>query len=242
LTYNKTSHLVVVPTYNEVKNIEKFLKELLQFDISILVVDDNSPDGTADVVSKMSENYENIYLKNRSGKLGLGSAYRDGFKWGLEKNFNYLIEMDADFSHRFADLESILNSSITSDVVIGSRYIRGGGSSGWDFKRKLLSKYANLISMLLLRSKVRDMTSGFRCYSSKTLELIEYYNTSTNGYSFQIEMTLRSVVKKLNIIEIPILFTERELGNSKMSQNIVLEALSFLLKNGIRRWLNLKIM
>jgi len=242
LNYNKTSHLVIVPTYNEVKNIEKFLKELLQFDISILVVDDNSPDGTADVVSKMSENYENIYLKNRSGKLGLGSAYRDGFKWGLEKNFNYLIEMDADFSHRFADLESILNSSITSDVVIGSRYIRGGGSSGWDFKRKLLSKYANLISMLMLRSNVRDMTSGFRCYSSKTLELIEYYNTSTNGYSFQIEMTLRSVVKKLNILEIPILFTERELGNSKMSQNIVLEALSFLLKNGIRRWLNLKIM
>ena len=242
MNYNKTSHLVIVPTYNEVKNIEKFLKELLQFDISILVVDDNSPDGTADVVSKMSENYENIYLKNRSGKLGLGSAYRAGFKWGLEKNFNYFIEMDADFSHRFADLESILNSSITSDVVIGSRYIRGGGSSGWDFKRKLLSKYANLISMLLLRSRVRDMTSGFRCYSSKALELIEYYNTSTNGYSFQIEMTLRSVVKKLNILEIPILFTERELGNSKMSQNIVLEALSFLLKNGIRRWLNLKIM
>lgn len=242
MTYNKTSHLVIVPTYNEVKNIEKFLKELLQFDVSVLVVDDNSPDGTSDVVSKMSEIYENIYLKNRSGKLGLGSAYRDGFKWGLEKNFNYLIEMDADFSHRFADLESILNSSITSDVVIGSRYIRGGGSSGWDFKRKLLSKYANLISMLLLRSHVRDMTSGFRCYNSKTLELIEYYNTSTNGYSFQIEMTLRSVVKKLNILEIPILFTERELGNSKMSQNIVLEALSFLLKNGIRRWLNLKIM
>jgi len=242
LNYNKTSHLVIVPTYNEVKNIEKFLKELLQFDISILVVDDNSPDGTADVVSKMLENYENIYLKNRSGKLGLGSAYRAGFKWGLEKNFNYLIEMDADFSHRFADLESILNSSNSSDVVIGSRYIRGGGSSGWDFKRKLLSKYANLISMLLLRSRVRDMTSGFRCYSSKALELIEYYNTSTNGYSFQIEMTLRCVVKKLNISEIPILFTERELGNSKMSQNIVLEAVSFLLKNGIRRWLNLKIM
>ncbi len=242
MNYNKTSHLVIVPTYNEVKNIEKFLKELLQFNVSVLVVDDNSPDGTADVISKMSENYENIYLKNRSGKLGLGSAYRDGFKWGLEKNFNYLIEMDADFSHRFADLESILNSSITSDVVIGSRYIRGGGSSGWDFKRKLLSKYANLISMLMLRSQLRDMTSGFRCYSSEALELIEYYNTSTNGYSFQIEMTLRSVVKKLNILEIPILFTERELGNSKMSQNIVLEALSFLLKNGIRRWLNLKIM
>ena len=242
MTYNKTSHLVIVPTYNEVKNIEKFLKELLQFNVSVLVVDDNSPDGTSDVVSKMSENYENLYLKNRSGKLGLGSAYRDGFKWGLEKNFNYLIEMDADFSHRFADLESILNSSNSSDVVIGSRYIRGGGSSGWDFKRKLLSKYANLISMLLLRSRVRDMTSGFRCYSSQALELIEYYNTSTNGYSFQIEMTLRSVVKKLNISEIPILFTERELGNSKMSQNIVLEAVSFLLKNGIRRWLNLKIM
>lgn len=242
MTYNKSSHLVIVPTYNEVNNIEKFLEKLLKFDISVLVVDDNSPDGTAKLVSKMSEKHKNIYLKNRPGKLGLGSAYRDGFTWGLEHNFNYLIEMDADFSHRFDDLGKILSSSITSDVVIGSRYIKGGGSSGWDLKRKLLSKYANLTSMILLRSRVRDMTSGFRCYSSKSLELIEYYNTATNGYSFQIEMTLRSVIKKLKILEVPILFIERELGNSKMSQNIVLEALSFLMKNGIRRWLNLKIM
>ena len=241
MTYNKTSHLVIVPTYNEVKNIEKFLKELLQFNVSVLVVDDNSPDGTADVVSKMSENYENIYLKNRSGKLGLGSAYRAGFKWGLEKNFNYLIEMDADFSHRFTDLESILNSSNSSDVVIGSRYISGGGSTGWDTRRKLLSATANKISQILLRSSIKDMTSGFRCYSKDSLEKINYSDTNSDGYSFQIEMTLRSIVNNLSIKEIPIIFNERRLGKSKMSKSIIFEALLFLLRNGIKRWLNLKI-
>jgi len=232
--------LLVIPTYNEIENIEIFLNETSKLNISVLVVDDNSPDGTGNLVENLSKNSNKINLLQRGEKLGLGSAYRDGFKWGIENNFLYFVEMDADFSHRFEDLESILNVSTDNDVVIGSRYISGGGSLGWDTKRKILSKSANLISRILLKSKIHDMTSGFRCYSSASLKKIKYYNTQSDGYSFQIEMTMRSEVLKLKIREIPIIFSERRLGNSKMSKKIVYEALFFLVKNGIKKWLNIK--
>tara|TARA_B100001564_G_scaffold349976_1_gene353791 strand:+ start:219 stop:923 length:705 start_codon:yes stop_codon:yes gene_type:complete len=232
--------LLVIPTYNEIENIEIFLNETSKLNISVLVVDDNSPDGTGNLVENLSKNSNKINLLQRGEKLGLGSAYRDGFKWGIENNFLYFVEMDADFSHRFEDLESILNVSTDNDVVIGSRYISGGGSLGWDTKRKILSKSANLISRILLKSKIHDMTSGFRCYSSASLKKIKYYNTQSDGYSFQIEMTMRSEVLKLKIREIPIIFSERRLGNSKMSKKIISEALFFLVKNGIKKWLNIK--
>ena len=232
--------MLVIPTYNEIENIEIFLNETSKLNISVLVVDDNSPDGTGNLVENLSKNSNKINLLQRGEKLGLGSAYRDGFKWGIENNFLYFVEMDADFSHRFEDLESILNVSTDNDVVIGSRYISGGGSLGWDTKRKILSKSANLISRILLKSKIHDMTSGFRCYSSASLKKIKYYNTQSDGYSFQIEMTMRSEVLKLKIREIPIIFSERRLGNSKMSKKIVYEALFFLVKNGIKKWLNIK--
>jgi len=232
--------LLVIPTYNEIENIEIFLNETSKLNISVLVVDDNSPDGTGNLVENLSKNSNKINLLQRGEKLGLGSAYRDGFKWGIENNFLYFVEMDADFSHRFEDLESILNVSTDNDVVIGSRYISGGGSLGWDTKRRILSKSANLISRILLKSKIHDMTSGFRCYSSASLKKIKYYNTQSDGYSFQIEMTMRSEVLKLKIREIPIIFSERRLGNSKMSKKIISEALFFLVKNGIKKWLNIK--
>ncbi len=232
--------MLVIPTYNEIENIEIFLNETSKLNISVLVVDDNSPDGTGNLVENLSKNSNKINLLQRGEKLGLGSAYRDGFKWGIENNFLYFVEMDADFSHRFEDLESILNVSTDNDVVIGSRYISGGGSLGWDTKRKILSKSANLISRILLKSKIHDMTSGFRCYSSASLKKIKYYNTQSDGYSFQIEMTMRSEVLKLKIREIPIIFSERRLGNSKMSKKIISEALFFLVKNGIKKWLNIK--
>ena len=149
--------------------------------------------------------------------------------------------MDADFSHSFSDLNNILQNSKNFDVVIGSRYIPGGGSNGWDFKRKLLSSYANKLSKVLLRSKINDMTSGFRSYSREALNEINYFSTKSDGYSFQIEMTIRSIEKKLSIKEVPIIFTERSLGNSKMSKKIVYEAFLFLLNNGVKRWLNIKI-
>tara|TARA_B100001996_G_scaffold287963_1_gene228207 strand:+ start:61 stop:759 length:699 start_codon:yes stop_codon:yes gene_type:complete len=231
----------VIPTYNEIENIETFLNEISKLNISVLVVDDNSPDKTGDLVSNLSKTSNKINLLRRSEKLGLGSAYRDGFKWGIENNFLHIIEMDADFSHRFEDLESMLSVSTDNDVVIGSRYISGGGSLGWDRKRKILSKSANFISRLILKTKTKDMTSGFRCYSASSLSKIKYQNTKSDGYSFQIEMTMRSEVLKLKIREVPIIFNERRLGKSKMSKKIIYEALFFLLKNGIKRWLNIKI-
>ena len=241
MNISSNSHLVVIPTYNEIDNIEEFIKKITEIDVSILVVDDNSPDGTGDFVQQISENIEQVNLLKRSGKLGLGSAYRDGFKWGINNGYKYFIEMDADFSHRFEDLEIILKNSKDFDVVIGSRYIPGGGSIGWDLKRKLLSSYANKLSKVLLRSKINDMTSGFRSYSNKSLLEIDYFSTKSDGYSFQIEMTIRCLEKKLNIKEVPIIFNERSLGNSKMSKKIVYEAFLFLLLNGLKRWLNIKI-
>ncbi len=241
MSFNSESHLIIVPTYNEIDNIDKFTEEVLKLNISLLVVDDNSPDGTSRYIEDIMETQPNVYLLKRSSKLGLGSAYRDGFEWGLNNGFTHFIQMDADFSHSFKDLMRILDNSYSSDVVIGSRYISGGGSKGWDTKRKTLSISANNLSKILLRSKINDMTSGFRCYTKKALEEIEYFKTNSDGYSFQIEMTIRSIAEGLTIKEVPIIFYERRLGNSKMSKSIVLEALLFLLKNGLKRWLNIKI-
>ena len=241
MTFNSKSHLIIVPTYNEIENISIFINELLKLDISLLIVDDSSPDGTGNYVKKIMKSSPNIHLIERESKLGLGSAYREGFQWGLINGYNYFIEMDADFSHSFNDLKKLLRYSKNSDVVIGSRYISGGGSTGWDIRRKLLSKTANKVSQILLKSSITDMTSGFRCYSKDSLVKINYSDTNSDGYSFQIEMTLRSISNNLTIKEVPIIFNERRLGKSKMSKSIVFEALLFLLSNGIKRWLNLKI-
>lgn len=241
MTFNSKSHLIIVPTYNEIENISVFINELIKLDISLLIVDDSSPDGTGASVENIMKSTPNVYLIKRKSKLGLGSAYREGFHWGLLNGYNYFIEMDADFSHSFDDLKKLLNCSKNSDVVIGSRYISGGGSTGWDTRRKLLSTTANKISQILLRSSIKDMTSGFRCYSKDSLEKINYSDTNSDGYSFQIEMTLRSIANNLSIKEVPIIFNERRLGKSKMSKSIIFEALVFLLRNGIKRWLNLKI-
>ena len=241
MTTNPDSHLVIIPTYNEVDNITDFVNEISKFNVSVLFVDDNSPDGTGELINKISESNPQIKLLNRPSKQGLGSAYRDGFGWGIDRGYKFFIEMDADFSHSFDDLKKILLISSDFDLIIGSRYVSGGGSLGWDFKRKLLSSLANSASRIFLRSKVKDMTSGFRCYSKKSLNEIKYQQTQSDGYAFQIEMTLRCVEKKLSIKEIPIIFNERRIGNSKMSKKIIVEALIFLINNGIKRWLNLKI-
>ncbi len=241
MSSSKITHLVIIPTYNEKENIYNFINEICKYDVSVLIVDDNSPDGTGEIVKKLSFVSDQVNLLSRNSKQGLGSAYRDGFKWGIEKCYKYFIEMDADYSHRFEDLDQLLAESHFQDVVIGSRYINGGGSEGWDMKRKLLSRAANKISRFVLRSNINDMTSGFRCYSEHALSLINFQNTNSDGYSFQIEMTLRSIEKKLSIKEVPIIFNERRLGKSKMSKRIVLEALLFLANNGVKRWLNIKI-
>ena len=241
MSLNFDSHLVIIPTYNEIDNIPEFVSEISKFNVSVLFVDDNSPDGSGELISKITKSNIQVNLLKRPSKQGLGSAYRDGFSWGLENGYKYFIEMDADFSHSFDDLKKIIEASSNFDLIIGSRYVEGGGSQGWDFKRKLLSSTANTISRIFLRSQVRDMTSGFRCYSKKSLNEIKYQETDSDGYSFQIEMTLRCVEIDLSIKEVPITFNERRVGKSKMSNKIIVEALIFLINNGIKRWLNLKI-
>ncbi len=241
MSYNSDTHLVVIPTYNEIDNIAEFITKILEFNVSLLIVDDNSPDGTGEFVETILDQNNKIHLLKRNSKLGLGSAYRDGFKWGLTRDYEYFIEMDADFSHSFEDLEKILNKSLSFELVIGSRYVNGGGSVGWDLKRRLLSKYANKFSSIFLKSNLNDMTSGFRCYSRNALEKVDYANTKSDGYAFQIEMSLRCAEKNLLIDEVPIIFNERRLGKSKMSKKIVREAFVFLIKNGVKRWLKIKI-
>ena len=241
MSYTPDSHLVIIPTYNEIDNIEEFINQISKLDVSVLIVDDNSPDGTGKVVEDISKLNNKINLIKRHKKLGLGSAYRDGFKWGLEKGYNYFLEMDADFSHSFKDLVKILEVSPSADMVIGSRYIEEGGSIGWDTRRKMLSSFANNFSKFLLKTNINDMTSGFRCYSNKALSEISYETTKSDGYAFQVEMSVRAVEKQLSIKEVPIIFNERRLGNSKMSKKIVYEAFLYLVKNGLKRWLKIKI-
>ncbi len=222
-------------------NQAKFIIQISNFDVSVLIVDDNSPDGTGKVVDDITKINKKINLMKRNQKLGLGSAYRDGFKWGLDKGYRYLLEMDADFSHRFEDLVKILEASSSADMIIGSRYIEEGGSIGWDTRRKMLSSFANKLSKFLLKTKINDMTSGFRCYSNKALSEINFATTKSDGYAFQVEMSARAVQKQLSIKEVPIIFNERRLGNSKMSKKIVYEAFLYLVKNGLKRWLKIKI-
>ena len=221
--------LVVIPTYNEKENIVKLITEILKLDLCVLIVDDNSPDQTADTVNNFFKNNKNVNVLKRKQKLGLGSAYRDGFNWGIKNDFNYLVEMDADFSHQVNDLKKMIENKSENRLVIGSRYIPGGNIVGWSKRRETLSKYANRFVKFLSSSKVNDSTSGFRVYSKEALEKIDYSKTKSNGYSFQIEMTLIAVDKGVEVLEVPITFLEREIGKSKMNYKIILEALQYLL-------------
>ena len=221
--------LVVIPTYNEKENIVKLITEILKLDLCVLIVDDNAPDQTADTVNNFFKNNKNVNVLKRKQKLGLGSAYRDGFNWGIKNDFNYLVEMDADFSHQVNDLKKMIENKSENCLVIGSRYIPGGEIVGWSKRRELLSKFANKFVKFLTSSKVNDSTSGFRIYSKQVLEKIDYSKTTSNGYSFQIEMTLIAVDKGVDVVEVPITFFEREIGKSKMNYKIILEALKYLL-------------
>ena len=235
------NYLIVVPTYNEAKNIELFLDSLSDVKSDILVVDDNSPDGTSDLVKEKMIANPSIHLLTRKKKDGLGSAYREGFEWGLKYNYEYFIEMDADFSHRVVDLVGMIKEAKEYDLIIGSRYVNGGGSTGWTLRRKILSQGANRIAQILLRTKINDLTSGFRIYTREALNKIEYKNTETNGYGFQIEMGIRCVSKRLKILEYPIIFEERREGESKMDSQIILEALYLLFKLCPKRYLGMSI-
>ena len=222
--------IVILPTFNEANNIAKIIKSLHILDIDILVVDDNSPDNTATIVKKLMLSNKRIDILQRPKKLGLGSAYRDGFKYSIKKGYKNIIQMDADFSHRIEDLKAMLNSINDYEVIIGSRYVNGGDSIGWSSSRKLLSKFANKFARKVTGCKINDMTSGFRVYSSNALKTIQSNATKSNGYGFQIEMSVKAYNKKLSIVEIPIIFNERREGESKMNFKIIIEALFIVLK------------
>ena len=223
-------NLVIIPTYNEAQNILKMLSQFINSQFDVLIIDDNSPDKTYELVENFIKQNNFVHLIKRNGKEGLGSAYRKGFEWAINNQYEYAIEMDADFSHSFDDLELMFNSKENLDLVIGSRYITGGSTEGWSKSRKLLSVGANKFAKKMLNSQINDMTSGFRIYSTKALEKVSFSNTESNGYSFQIEMTYLFISKGLKIKEFPITFYERNLGKSKMSKSIAFEAIYYLVK------------
>jgi dolichol-phosphate mannosyltransferase len=229
--------LLVVPTYNESDGIEDLLAQALAShpDLEILVVDDSSPDGTGEIVSKLAESDDRLGILTRGAKEGLGKAYLAGFGRGLLEEFDCFLEMDADLSHDPADLPRLIEAAENgSDVVIGSRYIKGGQVSGWSRARHLLSWSANRYAQALLRIPVRDSTSGFRCYRREVLEALDLASIATEGYAFQVEMTYRAWKAGFDIAEIPIVFRERTTGKSKMSRQIVLEGLIWVTAHGIK--------
>jgi dolichol-phosphate mannosyltransferase len=218
--------LVIVPTYNERENIGRLLPEILQQGrgIEVLVVDDNSPDGTAAVVQAFQANDPRVHLLSRPGKQGLGKAYLAGFRWALEKGYEQIVEMDADFSHRPVDLGKIVDALQTHDFAVGSRYVRGGGTVNWGLMRKIISRGGGIYSRMILGFPLNDWTGGFNGWRRSVLEGIGLDTVTSNGYSFQIELKYKALKKKFKGVEVPILFEDRRVGQSKMSLKIVIEA------------------
>jgi len=221
--------LVVIPTYNEIENIERLIRNIytLQRDFDILVVDDGSPDGTAQKVKELQEEYkERLFIIERAKKLGLGTAYITGFKWALEKGYDYIFEMDADFSHNPNDLIRLYNACAKNqaDVAIGSRYITGVNVVNWPMGRVLLSWGASKYVRLVTGMDIHDTTAGFICYKKEVLQGINLNKIRFVGYAFQIEMKYKAYIKKFDIVEIPVVFTDRTKGQSKMSKGIISEA------------------
>ncbi len=237
---NKDKILVVIPTYNESENIVPLIKEVLSsFDkLDVLVVDDNSPDGTADLVKREFNGNERVNIIVRKDKKGLGRAYVEGFKWGLEKGYGYFLEMDADFSHDPKEIPNFYKYLQEYDVVVGSRYINGIRVLNWDLKRLIISQLGSLYARIITGLKLTDMTGGYNGYRAEVLEKIDLNKVDSNGYAFQIELKFRAYVKGFRIIEIPIIFKEREKGVSKMNKKIILEAMIECIKLRIDKILN----
>jgi len=228
--------LIIIPTYNELENLPKLLPEVLSKDenINVLIVDDNSPDGTAGFVENQMKNNNRIHLIKRSSKQGLGTAYIAGFKYALLNNFQIIFEMDADFSHDPKEIPRFLDEIKNSDVVLGSRYINGVNVINWPLRRLLLSSFANLYTRIITGLPVHDATGGYKCFNRKVLEAIDLDRVKSNGYAFQIEMTFKAWKKGFKVKEIPIIFVDRVKGKSKMSKKIVREAVTMVWKLRIK--------
>jgi dolichol-phosphate mannosyltransferase len=231
MTMNKKV-LIILPTYNEKENLERIVGKILNVDPSyhILVVDDNSPDGTGEIAEKLKQENPNIHVMHRKKKAGLGRAYLDGFRYALDREYEYVFEMDADFSHHPKYIPDMLEAAEEADLVIGSRYITGVNVIDWPMSRLLLSYFANLYARIITGMPVKDTTGGFKCFKRKVLENLKFDKISSSGYSFQIEVNYICWKKGFTIKEIPIIFIDRKYGESKMSTGIIREALFLLWK------------
>jgi dolichol-phosphate mannosyltransferase len=228
--------LVVIPTYNERENITRIIDRLQAAvpKAHVLVVDDGSPDGMGEIADKLAAADGRVHVMHRAEKAGLGAAYVAGFGWALERDYNVIVEMDADGSHSPEDLPRIIAALADADLSIGSRYVKGGKTVNWPMRRYVLSKGANLYSRIWLGAKVNDMTAGFRAFRRAALEKLKLHNVASAGYCFQIDLTWRTIEAGFTVVESPITFTEREIGVSKMDGSIVREALWRVFKWGVR--------
>lgn len=233
--------LVIVPTYNEIENIDRIVDEVMNLspEVDMLIVDDHSPDGTGERIRALQSSFGGrLHLLEREGKLGLGTAYIKGFKWALGKGYLYICEMDADFSHDPKDLPRLFAACNheSADVAIGSRYISGVNVVNWPMSRVLISYFASVYVRLITRMKVRDATAGFVCYKKEVLEVIDLDKIKFKGYAFQIEMKFKAWKYGFNVVELPIIFTDRKEGTSKMSGKIVNEAIWGVIRLRIASW------
>ncbi len=220
--------LIIIPTYNELDNISNIVPDLLQRypeNLDVLVVDDNSPDGTGKIVKEMSIKDNRVNLLERGRKMGLGTAYLDGFRFALKNGYDYIFEMDADYSHDPKEIGNFLEAIKDNDLVLGSRYIKGVNVVNWPIRRLLLSYFANIYTRFITGMPIKDATGGFKCFRRKVLEAINFDKIKSNGYAFQIEMTFKAYSKGFKISEMPIIFIDRTKGASKMSKKIVREAI-----------------
>jgi dolichol-phosphate mannosyltransferase len=231
--------LVIIPTYNEKENIERIIRKVfsLPFLFEILIIDDGSPDGTAEIVKSLQEEYPALHLEQRTGKLGLGTAYIHGFKWALQRKYEFIFEMDADFSHNPDDLVRLREACLNgADVAIGSRYVNGVNVVNWPMNRVLMSYFASMYVRFITRISIQDATAGFKCYRRIVLETIPMDKIRFVGYAFQIEMKFTAIKYGFNVVEVPIIFTDRTEGVSKMSTRIFREAFVGVIQMKIGSW------
>ncbi len=236
-----TDSIVIIPTYNEKENIERMIRRVITLpkELDILIVEDNSPDGTGDIIKLIMKEYpDRLFIEERKGKLGLGTAYIHGFNWALNKGYEYIFEMDADFSHNPDDLARLYDACAVqgADMSIGSRYIRGVNVVNWPMGRVLMSYFASMYVRSITRMRIMDTTAGFVCYTSKVLKAIDLNRIHFVGYAFQIEMKFTAWKMGFRIAEVPIIFTDRTEGQSKMSKGIFKEAILGVMSMKIKSW------
>ncbi len=229
--------LIIIPTYNESENIERLVHEVLKYlpDTEILIIDDNSPDGTGTIADNLAGQNRAIHVIHRPKKMGMGNAYNQGFRYAIEHGYDVVFEMDADFSHKPSDLPRLLEKLNNNGLVIGSRYVEGGGTVNWGVSRQFISRSGNLYARLILGMNTKDITAGFRCYKVEALKKINLDQVKSDGYGFQVEMAYMINKAGYGIKEVPIIFEDRRAGQSKMSKDIVIEAFARVLMIRLKR-------